>query len=177
MGKSSAMRQTRRRRAFKADGYFATTTMAAVHKVGAALAHEMAHSGDVKRLRLRPFRFGQTQEHEDGTVERLDIFGSQRSDQTSEPPPWHSSQLVHHHSAWRAQSTLSAGLNGRSEDRCRRRIGGQGAHDDGIVRVESVVLNNHRRTRFADIGGAPRDGPDLASLHSASQAEIASTNA
>ena len=69
------------------------------------------------------------------------------------------------------------GLDGKPEDRCRRRIGGQGAHDDRIVRVEAVILDDDRGSRLAGVDRATRDGPDLATFHSAFQAEIASTNA
>ena len=62
------------------------------------------------------------------------------------------------------------------KDRCLRRIGGQGAHDDRIVRVEPIVLDDDRGSRLAGIGRSTRDGPDLATFHSSFQAEIASTN-
>jgi len=42
-----------------------------------------------------------------------------------------------------------------------RRIGGQGAHDDRIVRVEPIVLDDDRRSRLARIGRSACDGPDL----------------
>lgn len=74
------------------------------------------------------------------------------------------------------QPTLGTGLDGKPEDRCWRRIGGQGAHDDRIVRVEPIVLDDDGGSRLAGIGRSTRDGPDLATLHSSFQAEIASTN-
>src|SRR5258708_10331085 len=128
------------------------------------------------KLVLRPFRFGQAQEYEDGAVERDHFFGGERCDQPSEASPRHRSELVDHHPAWRTQSTPGARLDGKPEDRCRRRIGGQGAHDDRVGRVESVVLDDDRGLRLACVGCATGNGPDLATFHSAFQAEIASTN-
>ena len=81
-------------------------------------------------------------------------------------------KLVHHHPAWCTQSTLGTGLDGKPKDRCRRRIGGQGTHDDRIIRVEPIVLDDDRWSRLARIGRATRDGPDLATPHSSFQAKL-----
>lgn len=128
------------------------------------------------KLILRRFRFRQTQEYENGAVERLHFFGGQRADQPSEASPRHGSQLVHHHPAWCTQSAPGTGLDGKPEDRGRRRIGRQGAHDDRIVRVEPIVLDDDGGSRLAGIGRSTRDGPDLATFHPSFQAEMASTN-
>jgi hypothetical protein len=79
--------------------------------------------------------------------------------------------------AGHTQSSPVAGLDDEPEDWCRRRIGGQGAHDYRIVRVESIILDDDRRPGLPRIGRATSDGPDLPPFHSAFQAEIASTNA
>src|SRR5258706_8097402 len=59
---------------------------------------------------------------------------------------------------------------------CLRWIGGQRAHDDRIVGVEPIVLDDDRGSRLARIGRSTCDGPDLAAFHSSFHAEIASTN-
>ena len=69
-----------------------------------------------------------------------------------------------------------ARLDLKPEDWRRGRVGRHRAHDDRVVGVEAVVLNDDRRSRLTRIGGAASDGPHLATFHSASQAEIASTN-
>jgi hypothetical protein len=75
-----------------------------------------------------------------------------------------------------ARSTLGTGLDGKPEDRRLRRIGSQGAHNDRIVRVEPIILDDDRGSRLARIGRSTRDGPDLATFHSSFQAAMASTN-
>src|SRR5262245_6957035 len=94
-----------------------------------------------------------------------------------DPFPWHRSQLVHHQPARSPQPSPRIGWNRQPEYRRRRRIGRQGTHDNRLVRVEPVVLNDDGGTGLASVGGTTSDGPDLTPPHSASHAEIASTNA
>jgi hypothetical protein len=128
------------------------------------------------KLTLLTFCLGQTQKNEDGTVERPHFLGGQRPNGPSYASPRHGRQLVHHDATCCTQSTLGAGLDGKSEDWRWRGICRQGTHHNRIVGVEPVVLDDDRGTRLADMSCATRDGPDFTTLHSAFQAEIASTN-
>jgi hypothetical protein len=106
-------------------------------------------------------RFRTVPRGEDGAVDRPYFVRGQRPDQPFKPFPWHRRQLVDHQSARPPQSALSGRLNGKSEDWRRHRTGGQGAHDDRVVGVESVVLNDDGWPGFSRIGRAARDGADL----------------
>ena len=61
-----------------------------------------------------------------------------------------------------------------AEEGCLGRVGGKGADCDGPCGIETVILNDYGRPRFARVLWATGDRPDLASPHRVLISETAS---
>jgi hypothetical protein len=68
-------------------------------------------------------------------------------------------------------------LDGQADQRRLGAIGGESADGDGIRGVEAIVLNDDDQARFARVGLATGDSPDVAPPHSSIQSDTASMNA
>jgi len=71
--------------------------------------------------------------------------------------------LVHHELAWCVKTVSFVRFNEDAEEGCLGGVGGKGADCDGPCGIETVILNDYGRPRFARILWATGDRPDLAS--------------
>lgn len=123
---------------------------------------------------LRSGRPGKSQKDENRSVEAYHILIVESPDARAELCLGDRCELVYHHAARRAQPIPFVWLDKNAEKGCLRGIGREGTNRDRLGCVEAVVLNDHRRARFARVILSTADRPDLAAPHSSLKSETAS---
>src|SRR5216683_2745482 len=119
---------------------------------------------------------GDAQENDQRPVEPKDAGVIKHPDLHAEPGAAHGSDLVHHDPAGSVQAVALIRLDQQPEQRSVRRVGGERAQRDRI-RIEVIILDDHRGPRFAGVIGSARDRPDLGSPHGSGHSDTESTKA
>jgi len=107
---------------------------------------------------------------------RSSEFVAEFANALSQLRTWDGGDLVDHEAAGLPKSVGVIRLDPEPEQWRFGRIGGEGAHRHGACCVEVIVLHDRHRPRLADVTGAGRSGPNLASPQASSRL-IASMNA
>ncbi len=120
---------------------------------------------------------GQTNEHENGTIQPNQILVCKLPDAFLQLRFGHRRDLVDHHMAGDLQSVLCRRRDGQTHQRRVRQVCRKRAQRDRRCSFEGIVLEDDCRPGLSYVIRTTGNGPDLRSLHSEFHSEIASTNA
>ncbi len=111
---------------------------------------------------------GKSKEHHDRPAKSDEFFVAEFADAITEFRTWDGGDLVDHEAAGLPESIGVVRLDSEPEQRRFSGVGCEGADRHGIRCIEMIVLHDRYRTWLADVAGARRSGPDLASPQSSS---------
>jgi hypothetical protein len=114
-------------------------------------------------------------EYENGAIQPRHVLICKTPDFSHQLHSEHRRNLIDHQPTRRTEPISSIRFDFDTKQWRPCRISREGANSYGIRVIETIILNDHDRTRLARIVRAARNRPNLAPSHSAFQAEIEST--
>ena len=115
-----------------------------------------------------------SQKDQNGAIQPHHILVSKTANMLADFCFGNSRDLIYHQATNGSQSVAVTRLNEESKKRSIGWIGCERAHRNGIGHVETVVLENHHRTRFSCVVLTATNSPNLAALYFPHQSETAS---